>query len=102
MHRKRIRSIVVIPSLNEEKTIYDASIFLMDNKINTECECEVSTDSLHCNKCNHIFCGSCEIVIRHINYSDLTTSPKKACPKCFSTDLYRKMSVKQKNDFGLS
>lgn len=65
------------------------------------CDCKVPADTLHCNKCDHVFCGSCEVEFRHTEDCDVSKAPKKLCPKCFSADLYRKMTTKQKNDAGL-
>lgn len=57
------------------------------------CECKVPNDPLHCNKCDYVFCGSCQVLFRHINDAVVVSPPKKACPNCFSTDLYRKMEL---------
>lgn len=73
----------------------------MDNMGNIDCDCKVSSDTLHCNICNHVFCGSCQVEFRNTKDCDVNSSPKKSCPKCFSTDLYRKMNVNQKKYSGL-
>lgn len=69
-----------------------------NNKSNMDCACKVPTDHLHCNKCDHLFCGSCQVVFKHTDNAAIKNSPKKSCPNCFSTDLYRKMNIKQQND----
>jgi hypothetical protein len=67
------------------------------NMSNMNCDCGEPTDPLHCNKCDHVFCGSCQVVFKSIKDSDIRNSPKKSCPNCFSTDLYRKMNFKQQS-----
>lgn len=63
------------------------------------CDCKTQTDPLHCNKCDHVFCGACQIVFRQIKNGEITGSRKKACPNCLSTDLYIKMNMTNSKDF---